>query len=240
MWPYFILYPRSAKNARIASRCLRYLAKLTDMKWELRNGDILTEDRAAIIVSNHQSALDILGMFVVWDVANKMTAIAKKELFYVPLIGITFYLCGIVFIDRKNGKNAYKQLKITTEMLKKYKTKLWVYPEGTRNSNLSTLLPFKKGAFAAAVDAQLPIIPIVISPYHFFTKGKEALILKGPIVIECLTPEPTVGLLPDDVPALTERIRARMDAKYKQLSEEILDYANVEFDKKFSSRLEIK
>lgn len=36
-----------------------------EIKWVLRNGKVLIEDRGAVIVSNHQSSIDILGMIFV-------------------------------------------------------------------------------------------------------------------------------------------------------------------------------
>lgn len=60
-------------------------------------------------------------MFNIWDVARKLTAVGKKEIFYVWPFGLTAYLCGIVFIDRNNPKNAYKQLQVTSDAMIKNK-----------------------------------------------------------------------------------------------------------------------
>lgn len=47
------------------------------------------------------------------------------------------------------------------QTLKAEKVKLWVFPEGTRNSDKDIeMLPFKKGAFHVATSANLPILPI--------------------------------------------------------------------------------
>ena len=57
-------------------------------------------------------------------------------------------------------------------------TKIWIYPEGTRNSDVTKMLPFKKGAFINAISSQVPIIPVVFSPYYFINK-KEKIFSNG-------------------------------------------------------------
>lgn len=54
-----------------------------------------------------------------------------------------------------------------------FQTKLWLFPEGTRNKKGDTLLQFKKGAFRVAVATQAPIIPVVYSPYYFIDSKKK-------------------------------------------------------------------
>lgn len=56
-----------------------------------------------------------------WEVVNNLTVVAKKEIFYVWPFGLAAYLAGVVFIDRKNRKNAFKELEATTEHMVKSK-----------------------------------------------------------------------------------------------------------------------
>ncbi|XP_075986565.1 1-acyl-sn-glycerol-3-phosphate acyltransferase alpha-like [Anticarsia gemmatalis] len=219
--PFFVFNPKNVKNSLFGSQIVKHVTKVIEVKWVLRNGKVLTEDRGAVVVSNHQSSIDILGMFNIWHVADKVAAIARKEIFYVWPFGLAAYLAGVVFIDRNNSKDAYKQLKITSEVMIKNKTKIWLFPEGTRNKDFTKLLPFKKGAFNIAVAAQVPIIPVVFSPYYFINR-KKFIFNKGHAIIQCLEPVPTVGLSMDDVPELIIKVRNTMDAAYKELSKEVL------------------
>ncbi|XP_072935464.1 1-acyl-sn-glycerol-3-phosphate acyltransferase beta-like [Epargyreus clarus] len=221
IWPLFLLKPKSVKNAVTGAKILKHITKIYDLKWELRNGEILAKDRGAVIISNHQSSLDVLGMFNIWEVVKKLSVIAKKEVFYVWPFGLAAYLAGVVFIDRNNAKGAYEQLKITSEVMTKNKTKIWLFPEGTRNKDYTKLLPFKKGAFSMAVAAQVPIIPVVFSPYYFINV-KKSIFNNGHVVIQCLEEVPTKGLTRDDIPELMDRVRNLMEDKYKELAKEVL------------------
>ncbi|XP_013195390.1 1-acyl-sn-glycerol-3-phosphate acyltransferase alpha [Amyelois transitella] len=221
LMPFFVFNPKNVKNALFGSQIIKHVTKVIEVKWHLRNGKVLAEDHGAVVVSNHQSTIDILGMFNIWHVADKVAAIARKEVFYVWPFGLAAYLAGVVFIDRNNSKDAYKQLKITSEVMVKNKTKIWLFPEGTRNRNLTKLLPFKKGAFNIAVAAQVPIIPVVYSPYYFINREKY-IFNKGHVIIQCLEPIPTEGLTMDDVPELINRVYNAMDTLYKELSKEVL------------------
>ncbi|XP_045761573.1 1-acyl-sn-glycerol-3-phosphate acyltransferase alpha-like [Maniola jurtina] len=222
MLPFFVFNQKNVKNSLFGAQIIKHVTKLIEIKWHLRNGQILAEDRGAVIVSNHQSTIDILGLFNIWHVAVKVAAVARKELFYVWPFGLSAYLAGVVFIDRNNSKDAYKTLEATSEVMIKNKTKLWLFPEGTRNRDFTKLLPFRKGAFNIAVAAQVPILPVVISPYYFINR-KKYIFNKGHAIIQCLEPIPTIGLTMDDVPALKDKVQSIMELAYKELSKEVLN-----------------
>jgi lysophosphatidate acyltransferase len=48
-----------------------------------------------------------------------------------------------------------------------------MFPEGTRNPSRVSFLPFKKGAFRTAITCQVPILPVVYSPYYFIDEKKK-------------------------------------------------------------------
>lgn len=98
---------------------------------------------------------------------RKKATVAKQELFYVFPFGPAAYLCGVTFINRKNARASYETLNRMKSLLVNKKTKLQIYPEGTRNTSKIGFLPFKKGAFITAIQAQVEIIPAVIAPYYY-------------------------------------------------------------------------
>lgn len=151
----------------MASPLISPISAVIGLKWELRGQEYLEKDEACIIVSNHQSSLDVLGMFHMWPIMKKCTAIAKKELLYIFPFGFAAWLAGIIFIDRSKSEMAKSKMNSSTNFLILNKIKLWVFPEGTRR-NTGEIHTFKKGAFHVAVNSQLPILPVVFSSYKTF------------------------------------------------------------------------
>ncbi|XP_059049400.1 1-acyl-sn-glycerol-3-phosphate acyltransferase beta-like [Achroia grisella] len=222
LWPLFLLKPRHSRNFRWASKFSVVITSVLNVNFKLRNGEVLAEDRGAVIVANHQSSLDVLGMLSICKVAYKLTVAAKNELKYVWPFGLAAFLAGVIFVDRSNPKQAYKALLTTSHIMVQQKTKIWIYPEGTRNKDTTKFMTFKKGAFVMAVFAQVPIIPVVYSPYYFIDKEKH-IFKKGHVIMQCLEPIPTKGLTLDDVPELIKKIRDKMFITYIQLTKEVLD-----------------
>lgn len=53
-----------------------------------------------------------------WPMFYKITAIAKKELFYAMPFGLTAWLCGTRFIDRRNPDRAKASMNAALEYVK--------------------------------------------------------------------------------------------------------------------------
>lgn len=98
---------------------------------------------------------------------------AKRELKWMPLLGQYMLLSGAIFVNRSNSEDARKSLAEAGQTMKRQRTSLWIFPEGTRTSQeTAQLLQFKKGAFHLAIQAGLPIIPVVCENYwRLYRKG---------------------------------------------------------------------
>ena len=96
--------------------------------------------------------------------------------------------------------------------------KLFIYPEGTRNSAKGlTMLPFKKGAFHIAVDCNLPIQPIVLSEYDFLDV-KKWIFNPGKVTIKVLPRIDTSGYTKDNLDDLVSHTRNLMIEELRNLA----------------------
>lgn len=100
------------------------------------------------------------------ELISRSTLIVKKELLYLFPFGQLSWLMGVEFVDRSNPTRASKTLSHCERLLTDKSIKIWVYPEGTRSYGKG-IQQFKRGAFKIAIQAQAPVVPVVISPYHF-------------------------------------------------------------------------
>ncbi|XP_048520237.1 1-acyl-sn-glycerol-3-phosphate acyltransferase alpha-like [Dendroctonus ponderosae] len=102
--PVFIFHPFSVHNFVIGSHCFRWITHLIGVKWIIQNPDYLESDEPCIIVSNHQSSLDVLGLFQIWPKMGKCTVIARNAVFWVWPMGFAAWLAGLIFIPRAKSK----------------------------------------------------------------------------------------------------------------------------------------
>jgi lysophosphatidate acyltransferase len=176
----------------------------------------LLEKLPAILISNHQSELDIYMLGRIFP--QRCVVTAKKQLKYLPFLGWFMSASGTFFLDRSNKQSAIDTLNNALKRLREDKGGLFMFPEGTRSySSKPTLLPFKKGAFHLAVQAQIPIIPLVVSNTSNVYSMKSFNFNRGEINIRVLDPIPTEGLTKDDVPRLTEEVYEKMNKVIHEL-----------------------
>jgi len=113
--------------------------------------------RKLVIMSNHQSQLDIPCLVVTMN--RRIGFVAKRELSRVPVLNYFMHQLGCVIIDRSDGRGAQQVLeKAAREM---GANPLVVFPEGTRSKD-GQLLPIKQGGCRLAILADAVILPVYI------------------------------------------------------------------------------
>lgn len=212
---FFCLFhkPGSSENLKIGQLFMRLIKFewLFGLKIEIKGHEnLLDSKRPFIVVSNHQTSIDALIMLKTSP--NRTAPLAKKILLYVPIFGQVCWLCGTVFINRKHGKTAIEIMRKVGSKMKKKMTSLWIFPEGTRYQ-LDKVMPFKKGAFHLAVQAQVTLVPVVIGNYRNVLDRQNKRFDGGVIRVKCLPPIDTTGLTVDDVNEFTDKV-------FKIISEE--------------------
>lgn len=159
-----------------------------------------------VIVSNHQSQLDILAAFRLFF---PFKWVSKAEVFRIPFIGWNMVLSRYIKLKRGNKDSIRRMMKECEKTLADG-CSVYIFPEGTR-SETGIMKPFKPGAFILAKKMKLPILPIVINgsknalPKHSITiSGKHHIRLK---VLDEIPYEDFANL---EVNEISEMVRNRM------------------------------
>jgi len=172
--------------------------------WRFRRAGIMPADprRPYVVVSNHESFVDIL---LISHLPWEMKWLTKAEMFRIPVLGWELRLAGDVPIQRGFGPSAADAIARCREALAN-RVSVMIFPEGTR-STTADLLPFKDGAFRLAIDAGVPVLPLVIHGSSTALPKNDWRFGRSTAVVRVLEPIETTGLTAADVPALKDRVR---------------------------------
>jgi lysophosphatidate acyltransferase len=171
------------------ARAFKYVMALTTgITFEVEDpNNYLETVRPAVFIGNHQSELDVLMLGCMFPKYCSVTA--KKQLRLIPFLGWYMTLSGTVYIDRKNSKDARQAMAGAASEIQRRKQSVYMFPEGTRSyAKEPGLLPFKKGAFHLAVQAGVPIVPVVSANYSHILYIKNFVFNGGKIPVKGMSP----------------------------------------------------
>jgi len=148
----------------------------------------LWSHRPAVFIFNHQSNVDLV--IVARLLRRDITGVGKREIREMPIVGRVFEAAGVVLIDRKDTAKAIEAMMPLVDAMRVEGKSVCLSPEGTR-SITDKLAPFKKGAFHLAMQAGVPIVPIVIHNSGDVQPKGDLLFHPGTVHVDILPPVDT-------------------------------------------------
>jgi 1-acyl-sn-glycerol-3-phosphate acyltransferase len=191
-----------------------YVVVVPGWKLNVQGREHIDPKAAYVIVSNHQSLVDILAGYMI---RAHFKWVAKAELFRVPFVGWNMILNRHVKIKRGDRQSIVDMMRDAGKHLAQGSS-VYLFPEGTR-SETGALQTFKTGAFALAKRAQVPILPVAISgSKDALPKGR--LVLGGThrIEVRILAPIPYAAFADEEPKITAERVRERIREALQNLA----------------------
>lgn len=150
------LVPGQARRWRLVHHGARWLLSLVRIPVVV-GGTPLPAEKTGVLVANHASYLDALVLLA--GLADPLAFVAKTELQHYWPLGWFLRRLGCVFVERFQTERSVADAGRLVELARQQR--LFLFPEGTFGRRPG-LLPFRMGAFVAAVEAGVPIIPLAL------------------------------------------------------------------------------
>jgi 1-acyl-sn-glycerol-3-phosphate acyltransferase len=184
IWPTVALSraPVSAfLRAGRAARSLLYVARIPAKVTGTSN---IPAVDAFVLVCNHSSYLD--GLALVASLPRPVSFVVKRELADSAFTRIFLEKIGVRFVERFDRQRVLEDARAAAASLQGG-TPLAYFPEGTLH-RMPGLLPFQLGAFAAAVESKVVVVPVTIRGTRSILRGDSWFARRGRIRIEILEP----------------------------------------------------
>lgn len=154
----FLLLPRG-KRERYAFwtnslSCEILLRWVLFVRLDVRGRENIPFGQPYLVVANHRSWVDVLTL--IW--AAQAQGISKKEVSWIPVMGLLGYIGGAVFFDRKHP-DARRRAKENALQLLRNGVPLHIYPEGTRTRDGKLREKVHFGMLEACFEAGIPVVP---------------------------------------------------------------------------------
>ncbi len=154
---FFSQRERSRVFARLTQLWARALLGIIGIRVQLSGSVPDFRSNHFLIVSNHQSYLDI----VIIATFFPATFVAKKEVSRWPMLGLLARLGGTIFVNRNDARSGVRGAYRASRLLRDG-ISVQVFPEST-TSDGTKILPFKALFFASAIRTRTQILPLTIN-----------------------------------------------------------------------------
>jgi fatty-acyl-CoA synthase len=158
LWTLVHALPRGRAVDRIVKRWSRLMLRLTGLAPAVSGLEHLDAAGPAMIVANHASYIDTIVLMAV--LPGDVRFIAKGALAKLPMVGSVIRRAGHITIEKAEFSQRLAGADQITQALGRGMS-IAVFPEGTF-FRPAGLLPFRLGAFRAAVEAGRSIVPITL------------------------------------------------------------------------------
>ena len=189
------------KVARMWARSIMFASRIKVTVNGLANID---PTQSYVYMSNHQSNFDIPVLLAYLPVQFRW--LAKAELFKIPIFGRAMRGAGYIKIDRYNQESAFESINEAARKMKNGVSAM-IFPEGTRSRD-GNIRSFKKGGFVMALNAGVPIVPIVLKGTWTIMDKSSLRINTGEVSLNILAPIATTGYTRETKDDLIKSVRA--------------------------------
>lgn len=184
-WLGIVIAPNERLRWKVVHNSARLFAKVTRTPLKVQNAENLsTLPERCVLVANHTSYLDVFVMVAVID--KPFSFVAKAELAKKRLLSLPLKKLNTELVERFEISQTVVDAQRLSQELKQDR-RLFYFAEGTF-TRTPGLQPFHLGAFNAAVEADVPVVPIAIRGTRSMLRAGSWFPHQGAITVTIGTP----------------------------------------------------
>ena len=208
LWLALLVLPRGYWPGQALRSCARLVIRVSGCALDVDGADRLRASIPAVLVANHTSYLDSVVLMAALPIECRF--VANHGLATLPFIGTAIRKAGYLTVNRSKMKN---RAACMSDMIRSLRggTSVVVYPEGT-TSRTRELLPFRLGAFKAAVETGRPVVPITLSGTARIWPRGSWVIRRGAIGVRIHAPIDVAARDRADVMRVRESARSAIES----------------------------
>ena len=203
-WGLLLLVPRGRGADRIVGGWNRLVMRLSGCPLEIVGRESVPTGGPVVFVANHASFIDSPVMMSALPVAVRFAV--KARLGAYPLIGLAIRKGNHIRLGKRDQSERVENAATIRAPLDAG-TPLFVFPEGTFEA-APRLLPFRLGAFRAAVDAGCPVVPVAIRGTRHIWPAETWLLRRGRVRVTFGAPLRAAGSDWSEIVRLRDAARA--------------------------------
>ncbi len=184
IWLAVVMTPGLAARRRVARLAARFFLGCMGVPLRLEGGENLAAAGPRIVAANHASYLD--GIVLTALLPPEHAFVAKRELETSFIARVLLRRLGTLFVERFDVAQGAAETRKALDAVQAGES-LLIFPEGTFR-RYPGLLPFRMGAFAVAVDAGVPVVPVVIQGTRSILRGDERFVRRGSVTVIAAPP----------------------------------------------------
>ena len=207
----FNMEMKNRTSLAIVNWAFRVCLFFSGVKVTVLGEDRVPKNEAVLYVGNHRSYFDILLTYV--RVPRPTGYVAKKEMLRYPLLSHWMKNLHCQFLDRENLKEGMKTILTCIEEIKSG-ISISIFPEGTRNKENDTFLPFHQGSFKIAEKAGCAIVPMCLNNAAGIFEDHFPKIKKAHVILEYGTPIYMNALSKEDKKEIAALVQKEIESIY--------------------------
>lgn len=146
---------------RVSIQTLDLVMRIMRIKLRVSGMEMIPENKRFLLICNHLSVFDPIIAMRTFS-KNEVAFISKKENVEIPFIGRLMTASGCLALDRDNNRDAVRTIRQASNQITDDISSMGIYPEGGINKTDKILLPFHRGSFKIAKNANSPIVVTTI------------------------------------------------------------------------------